>query len=269
MRKHLASDFHRIYHLNLQGNVRKNPKLSGTAYNVFGIQVGVGITLAVRLSSLAERSIRYHAVPLDLRREKKLRWLAEQSGLQSVPWQSLEPDARHAWLVPEHADQFARFVPLAQKKGKGAVGTPGETIFDVYSLGVSTNRDEWMYDFSAPALASKVEPFIDFYNGELDRWKRRKDRAVKIDDFVRYDEKRIKWSEALKLNLQRERYAEFTADKIRAALYRPFTESLLFYDSICNEKPRLFPEIFPTPESERENQLIPELCTPLRPLSGG
>ena len=48
MRKHLARDFDKIYVLDLGGNVRKNPKLSGTTHNVFGIQVGVSITFLVR-----------------------------------------------------------------------------------------------------------------------------------------------------------------------------------------------------------------------------
>lgn len=48
MRKHLAKDFDAIYILDLGGNVRKNPKLSGTTHNVFGIQVGVSINLFVR-----------------------------------------------------------------------------------------------------------------------------------------------------------------------------------------------------------------------------
>jgi predicted helicase len=47
-RKHLLQDFTRVYHLDLHGNVRQNPKLSGTTHNVFGIQVGVGITVAIR-----------------------------------------------------------------------------------------------------------------------------------------------------------------------------------------------------------------------------
>ena len=51
MRKHLLNDFDQIYHLDLHGNVRQNPKISGTSHNVFGIQVGVGITLAIRKSS--------------------------------------------------------------------------------------------------------------------------------------------------------------------------------------------------------------------------
>ena len=36
MRKHLADDFDAIYTLDLGGNVRQNPKLSGTTHNVFG-----------------------------------------------------------------------------------------------------------------------------------------------------------------------------------------------------------------------------------------
>ena len=48
MRKQLAQDFDAIYVLDLGGNVRKNPKLSGTTHNVFGIQVGVSITILIR-----------------------------------------------------------------------------------------------------------------------------------------------------------------------------------------------------------------------------
>jgi predicted helicase len=48
MRKHLEKDFDKIYVLDLGGNVRKNPKLSGTTHNVFGIQVGVSVNIFVR-----------------------------------------------------------------------------------------------------------------------------------------------------------------------------------------------------------------------------
>jgi predicted helicase len=47
-RKHLEQDFDEIYVLDLGGNVRKNPKLSGTTHNVFGIQVGVSVNIFVR-----------------------------------------------------------------------------------------------------------------------------------------------------------------------------------------------------------------------------
>lgn len=49
MRQWLAREFDLIYLLDLGGNVRKNPKLSGTTHNVFGIQVGVCVTILVKL----------------------------------------------------------------------------------------------------------------------------------------------------------------------------------------------------------------------------
>jgi predicted helicase len=48
MRKHLEEEFDAIYVLDLGADVRKNPKLSGTTHNVFGIQVGVSINFLVR-----------------------------------------------------------------------------------------------------------------------------------------------------------------------------------------------------------------------------
>ena len=55
MRKQFAGEFDEIYILDLGGNVRKNPKLSGTTHNVFGIQVGVSINIFVRRDVLSEK----------------------------------------------------------------------------------------------------------------------------------------------------------------------------------------------------------------------
>jgi predicted helicase len=57
MRRHLLSDFTEIYHLDLHGDVRDHPRLSGTTHNVFGIQVGVGITIAIHRKTMSERFI--------------------------------------------------------------------------------------------------------------------------------------------------------------------------------------------------------------------
>ncbi len=52
MRKNLEQNFDAIYIFDLGGNVRKNPKLSGTTHNVFGIQVGVSINIFVKKRKL-------------------------------------------------------------------------------------------------------------------------------------------------------------------------------------------------------------------------
>ena len=48
MRQELEKHFDQIYVFDLGGNVRKNPKLSGTTHNVFGIQVGVSVNILVK-----------------------------------------------------------------------------------------------------------------------------------------------------------------------------------------------------------------------------
>ncbi len=48
MRKHLAQDFDAIYVLELGGNVWRNPKISASKHNVFGIKVGVSINFFIR-----------------------------------------------------------------------------------------------------------------------------------------------------------------------------------------------------------------------------
>lgn len=94
MRKHLLQDFTRLYHVHLEGNVRLNPTLAGTTYNVFGIQVGVGITVAIRCAKHKDRQIRFAQVNKLLRREEKLKWLADFGTLSSVEWKTLVPDTR-------------------------------------------------------------------------------------------------------------------------------------------------------------------------------
>lgn len=262
MRKHLLDDFSHLYHLDLHGNVRKNPKISGTTHNVFGIQVGVGITVAVRKADHKKPRLLYHRVPEMWRKEEKFEFLVETkciSGLGgrtarwAAAWQRLTPDANQTWLAPDNAAQFATFAPIGTKAAKSAKGIDAEAVFKVYGRGVATCRDEVVYDFDRAALASRVRQFIEDYNAEVDRYQRARGEP-NIDDFVRYD--KIKWSEALKKDLVRARYASYEETKIRPSLYRPFTRQHLFFDAVLNERRYQFPHIFPTPDTEQENRVI-------------
>ena len=97
---------------------------------------------------------------------------------------------------------------------------------------------------------------IDTYNDQVFKWERQAIRDTNVDDFVAYDDVKISWSRDLKSDLKRGRIAEYTEDKVRSSLYRPFTKSNLFFDRIMNEEVYIFPSIFPTSETERENRAI-------------
>jgi predicted helicase len=258
MRKNLAEDFDAIYVLDLGGNVRRNPKLSGTTHNVFGIQVGVSINLLVRnRTGKSEKpdkpAIYYAAVPTDWRREEKYRFLEDKASASNIEWKQIEPDAKHTWLREGLDDDFDAFMPLGTKLVKQMdVGGEG-AIFKTYSLGVSTNRDSVVYDFNREALAKRVEQFCDDYNAELARYQS-KGKPANLDSFLQTD--KVAWSSTLKNSLRSGAKAVFDAARIRPALYRPFTSRLLYYDHTLVDRPGQYSLVFPNQHTAMENRVI-------------
>ena len=260
MRKNLAKDFNQIYHIDLHGNVRKNPKLSGTTHNVFGIQVGVGITIAVRVSHQQEKVIRYYRVPEYWRKTEKLVFLQQKEDITGVEWLELQPDTRHTWITEGIKPDFVDYMPMGTREAKAARDTgfgsqEVETIFKIYSQGAQTSRDDWTYDFNVNNLVFKVKSMIEIYNSELSRWIR-SGSPKDIDNFVTSDETKIKWSSRLKECFMRKIEAKFDISSVHDSLYRPFTRKHLYFDTILTHRQGLFPNILPTLSTESENKVI-------------
>ena len=253
MRKHLLQDFTQIYHLDLHGNVRKNPKLSGTTHNVFGIQVGVGITIAVRASQNPNQILSYYRVPEYWHRTEKLNFLVNKDSIANIEWQQLEPDSRYNWLTANLRPEFATFFSMGTKEGKTAHIEEARTVFKLYSLGAFTGRDNVVYDFNRQALTSRIMQFTEEYNAEVARWAR-SEPSKSVDDFVHYD--KVKWSENLKRELRRGRFGRLDGSHFRLAMYRPFCKKWLYYDTLLIDRPGLFNKIFPASLGEGDNTLI-------------
>ena len=258
MRKHLSDEFDAIYILDLSGNVRKNPKLSGTTHNVFGIQVGVSINFFVKKSNQSEThtKIFYARVDEFWRKEDKYRYLNAKEHYRNIEWKPITPDQRYTWLTEGLHAEFENFIPIGTKEAKTAQIEVGDVIFKTYSCGVKTNRDAWTYNFDYDALTANMRRMIDTYNEQAFKWGHRTDRDANVDDFVVSDEKKIKWSSSLKQKLKRKQITEFAEVKIRQSFYRPFTKSNLYFDRMINDRVLVFPSIFPTLETETENQVI-------------
>ena len=264
MRKHLAQDFDAIYILDLGGNVRKNPKLSGTTHNVFGIQVGVSINLFVKknanktdLQSVPKiAKIFYARVDEFWRREEKYHYLDSKLHYENVEWQQITPDSHHTWLTEGLHAEFDTFIPMGTKEAKRVKQEAVDVVFKTYSLGVSTNRDAWVCNFNHNTLTDNMNKMIETYNDQVFKWERRLNRGTEVDDFVISDDTKIKWSSTLKRHMVSGHIAEFTESKTRRALYRPFTKTELFFDKILIDRPSLSAFIFPTPDTESENRVI-------------
>jgi predicted helicase len=266
MRKHLLRDFTQIYHLDLHGNVRKNPKLSGTTHNVFGIQVGVGITIAIRATQNSKRDLYYYRVPEYWRKTEKLAFLAEKGSITTINWQELTPDKRYTWITEGLNAEFdtETFLPVGTKEAK-TKHNQAQAIFTSYSLGVATNRDEWAYDFNGVRLAEKIQQLIRNYNSEVFRWSQegikslpplaQKDIAITyLDNFVNSDPTLLKWTDRLKETLYKQQMQKFEIDKIRNSLYRPFCKQFLYFDHLLNQ--RRYQQYLFFPISEAKNTVI-------------
>jgi len=255
MRKHLLQDFTRVYHLDMGGDMRQ--KGGG---NVFGIRVGVGITVAIRSKQHQESQLFYHALPNAWTASQKLAHLAEHVELQgrhnalnTVTWTHLTPNARHTWLVPQDEASFEEGIPIGTKDGKKKLTLKDSFIFKLYSLGLNSARDAIVYDFNQQTLQTRMVDFIAHYNAEVARYFKA-NRPEDVDNFVDYSY--IKWSEGLKKSLSKGKQVENNSNKYRTTLYRPFTKQHLFYDSTFNERHYKQHLIFPTPESEQDNRVI-------------
>ena len=262
MRKHLAKEFNALYLLDLGGNIRRGQPADS---NVFGIQVGVSVALLVRTAEPVDSPcILYNNETELLSKSQTFDFLKTHKNLGDVTWQKVEPDANHTWFTEGLHEDFDALIPLGTKEAKKKSGTAEGVIFKDFSLGVSTNRDVWVYNFDQDALRDNVQRTIETYTAEMDRWshqviewKRGNIPEPKVDDFVLYDDRKIKWSSSLKSKLESGKTTHFSEKRVREALYRPFTKLHLYFDPrMTTERASMFPCIFPTPATETENQVI-------------
>ena len=258
MRKHLAADFDTIYILDLGGNARKGLKVSDA--NVFGITVGVSINFFIKRRDNPNPQAKIFYARVDESWHKKatfehlISWQHYRN--DKIKWREIMPDNRHTWLTEGLRPEFETFIPMGSKQARIERGEAVDVIFKTYSRGVVTCRDSWAYNFNRNALTENMGRMIDTYNAEFHRWQRRENRGAEVDEFVDYDEAKIKWSEGLKSDLRRGRIAEYAEGKVRNSLYRPFTKSNLYFDRMMIERVYGFPSIFPTPETETKNRVI-------------
>ena len=251
-RRVAAGEFTDIYVMDLGSDVRRNPKISGTTHNVFGIQTGVAIAFFVR-----EKAKRGNCGIHYIRREDaelandKLAYL-RGSTLEEIPFLNITPDAKSNWLNQSDSD-FNGLLPTANKQTKlRKVGEDGQAIFGLYSMGISTNRDDWAYDFDQATLTDKVEFFCGTYQAEMQRFRLEKPDPQSTRDWVT---KSIKWTSELETHLVRGSQLAFASQNMVLGVYRPFVVQHCYYAPIITHRRYQMPQIFPHGEG-KQNKLI-------------
>jgi predicted helicase len=141
-RRAVAEEFNEIYVVDLGGDVRANPKLSGTKNNVFGIQTGVAISFFVKRHRQKGCKIFCARRPEFDTADDKLSFLASTKA-SAISFQRIEPDKNSNWVNLTDND-WDELIPVADKKTKVAKAQE-KSIFQLYRLGNRSGLD-WILD---------------------------------------------------------------------------------------------------------------------------
>ena len=242
-RKTVAQEFADIYVVDLGGDVRANPKLSGTKHNVFGIQTGVAISFMVKRAAASKDKnpgrVFYVRRPEMETAEEKLSFLASHP-MSGLDFDEVQPDKNSNW-VNLTSNDFETFIPLADKATKAATTAAKErAIFKLFSLGVVTNRDEWVYDEQHESLSAKVRFLVETYNADVSRHQSGTNAGNPRADFGTA----IKWTRAVKGDLNKGLRYTFDDSATTEACYRPFVKRRLYFHPKLNEMQYQLPSIF-------------------------
>jgi predicted helicase len=250
-REVVGKEFNEIRVIDLGGDVRANPKLSGTTHNVFGIQTGVAISFMVRRAKQKGCRIFYVRRPEMEKADDKLAFLGG-TNLSDLSFEEIEPDDRNNWINLTDND-FDSLIPVATRAAKAARKASQEkAIFRSFSFGVVTNRDDWVYAFSKDDVEAKVRFLIDSYNADAARL----GASVRSGNVGSLVDTTIKWTRAVKRDLEHGvRYA-FEKQRIVSAVYRPFVRRFLYFSPQLNEMPNLMPRYFGASGKGRNRAIV-------------
>lgn len=241
-RRAVADEFKEIWLMDLGGDVRANPKLSGTKHNVFGIQTGVTITLMVKSRKQQNRRIFYTRRPEFETAEEKLSFLSA-AGFEKLDKFEVQPDQEANWLKQTNSD-FQNLLCLIDPKSISIrQSSRDKSVFKNYTNGVQTKRDDWVYGRSSGEVTEKAKYFIEVYEN-----KRTKSSERQQD---------IKWDAELEKKIRRNISISFDVSAIRETCFRPFVKSWLYFSKHLNARQFRLDSFFP---SEAPNPTITYLC---------
>ncbi|MFM6727672.1 MAG: type ISP restriction/modification enzyme, partial [Dolichospermum sp.] len=256
-RKCLVDEFTSIYCFNLRGNARTSgEQRKQEKGNVFG--EGTRTTIAVILliknpDQKQECKLFYHDIGDYLSREEKLDIIKVFGDISTIKWQEITPNDNYDW-INQRNDDFESFMSLGDKKDATT-----KTIFNVYSRGVMTCRDNWVYNFSQQSVIDNMSRMIDFYNQQIEEFQKflksqtltnAEQRKKQVESFIDTDAKKISWSRELKDDFGKFIIHTFNHSEVVKSMYRPFCKQTYYYNKDLNNCLYQIPKIFPNQNLE-------------------
>lgn len=246
LRKCLEREFSSIYIFHLRGNARTAGELRRKEKdNVFGMasRAPIAISLLVKNPAATEHGkIYFHDIGDYLSREEKLEKINMFFSIAGISqengWQTISPDDHGDWLS-QRSDDLEKVMELG-RKSEG----DGEAIFRSYSMGIKSNRDDWVYGYSKLKTEARITSMIEFFNQEASRYQG-SGIEKSLEDFVNRDKSKIKWTSDVLSGIERGRIHKVETSGFVRAHYRPFCKQWIYSNKEWNWSRHLMPSYFP------------------------
>ncbi len=251
----LAEEFSSVHVLHLRGNARTSgERRRAEGGNVFGSGSRAPVTLAILVKNpeAADEGCKIHYRDIGdyLTRAQKLKTLSEAVSIKGFnDWQAITPNRHYDW-IGQGNEAYAEFYPLGTKEAK--MGKADDAIFMLYSLGLVTSRDVYIYNFSRDICSENASRMTQDYLNALSEFQ--VNSNLTVDEVARKYTKNIRWSGNLKDNLKRKKNTLFMDDYIRRTAYRPFVAMNGYVNYTFIHSKHHMDRIFP--ESSSENRVI-------------
>ncbi|OLO79694.1 damage-inducible protein [Actinomyces oris] len=260
----LADEFSHLYIYNLRGNARTSGELrrkeKGNVFDSGGRTTIAVIFLVKDPAHEGPATLHYRDIGDYLSREDKLR-IVEESQIDTLEWETITPNAQGDW-INQRDPNYECWQPI----GASQIDSP---VFTSTTLGVTTNRDAWVYNFSLPKLRDSAQRLIETYNEERKRVHCTRAADLKagtsVRDLVTNDETRIKWTRDLYKSLEKNRAITYDAGATYCGLYRPFCKQWLNASDGIIYLPAVLHRYFPTAAHDNLGMIV---MTPRADSSG-
>jgi predicted helicase len=228
MRQVLTEEFSSIHIVNMRGNQRtagEQSRREGGKVFGGGSRATVAITVLVKNPNRpGPATVHYTDIGDYLSRGAKLARIADAGGLAGFDPVIVVPNEQGDWSAQRTSD-FARFLPLGDRGEQSCV-------FRRYSLGLGTNRDAWVYNYSRDQIRKSMTTATAAYRQSLDTG-----RVT--------DPKRIKWSSSLMSRFERGQQLDLDPSEPIPVTYRPFVRTLSHADQNWIHRPGGLRWMFP------------------------
>ncbi|BAQ63226.1 helicase domain protein (plasmid) [Geminocystis sp. NIES-3708] len=257
-RKIISQEFNEIWVINTKGNARNSgERRRQEGGNIFSdlIKVGIAVYFLIKNPKKEGFKIYYHELDDYLKADDKKAFFV-QNRIENINFETIKPDINNNWINLTD-NNFDDLIPLIDKDVK-AVKTKAiknektgelenkvcdEAIFQLFSNGLKTQRDEWVYDINKENLKVKVNYLIDIYKETL------KDNNYQ-------DKDKIKWDRELSKYLDRKIEKEFNSQQIIKSNYRPFYHQFFYFDKHFNGMTYQWFNIYNSDDLDNEYNLI-------------